>query len=299
MRRQPPRGPAAAQGPARTCGFTLIELLVVIAIIAILAAILLPALNRAKSAADSAGCKSNLRQLLIAMSLYVQQEGVYPRDIFPGDPQPGSLQTILRVPPPASNYVFSNGGWVYLGPQNSLWACPGYNRVRGWLGVGLIQGGSYFEGYSYGYNEFGLDARRTHPATLGLEYLPTAVREGQVVAPSDMIAIGDATLWPDSMRAQVVYGGVLLPPVLGLYELDIFVQGSPYYGAVMRSLPAGDTAVRAMHQRHGGRWNIGFCDGHVENLRPSSLFDIRNSTAMRRWNNDHQPHNEGLMIPGP
>ena len=59
-------------------GFTLIELLVVIFIIAILAALLLPALAKAKAAAKSAACKSNLRQLAIALDLYVDDNEKYP-----------------------------------------------------------------------------------------------------------------------------------------------------------------------------------------------------------------------------
>jgi prepilin-type N-terminal cleavage/methylation domain-containing protein len=102
------------------CGFTLIELLVLIAIIAVLAALLLPALARARSAADSAVCRSNLRQLSQAVTMYLGQGATYPgADRFWAELEPFMG---AKVPLPNITYGLTNN--YCNGPRSSVYACP-------------------------------------------------------------------------------------------------------------------------------------------------------------------------------
>ncbi len=87
---------AGVRNPGLQRGFTLIELLVVIAIIAILAALLLPALSKAKLQAQQTSCISNLKQLTVAGLLYIGDTGSLINNSDPNLPGTLWMGTLIK-----------------------------------------------------------------------------------------------------------------------------------------------------------------------------------------------------------
>jgi prepilin-type N-terminal cleavage/methylation domain-containing protein/prepilin-type processing-associated H-X9-DG protein len=124
---------SAHQIPRTTaCGFTLIELLVVIAIIAILAALLLPVLNKAKVSAQGIQCMSNTRQMALAWRMYVENnsDGLPAADgAVPGVPEwdGGGFMDFAANNPVNFDITVNmtkSPLWKYCGQSTGIWKCP-------------------------------------------------------------------------------------------------------------------------------------------------------------------------------
>ncbi|KKW11525.1 MAG: hypothetical protein UY50_C0011G0001 [Parcubacteria group bacterium GW2011_GWA2_49_9] len=249
----------------RIKGFTLIELLVVIAIIAILASLLLPVLTSAKAKAQSTHCRSNLRQMGIALLSYTLDNGVYP----------DYARHASDEEPRGSRWYDSVGAYS---TRTSVWSegkfgCPTY---RGFTGGDIRPTTFIGESFgSYAYNigsyensfyRYGLsDGRSIFDSSLKM----TPVAESEVKRPSDMIALGDSigrSFYPEFPLSE---GPDILSRKIGGYF---------------------ETPKDAPYRRHRGFSNILFADEHAETIKHRRLFYDTDEVALRRWHRDGEPH---------
>jgi prepilin-type processing-associated H-X9-DG protein len=262
-------------------------LLVVIVIIAILAAMFLPVLTRAKQAAHLAKCMSNLRQIELANTLYITDHAAYPfywtrhGDSYYNH---GSWSDLLA-------------GYLNNPSSNGVCRCPGAPRTFAgtkeeditWANRGVLLGFPSTSS-SYGVNAQGTDWF-TPRGICGLfpepdSPLPDVIpplKETDIQAAGDMIAFGDVFLIPEGrgLEHPWVWNGMWT----GGFN---FMESFESFWSPGRRM----AGMRMEAQRHRGLFNAAFCDGHVEALRPTELFGVVKSNLTKRWNRDHEPHTD-------
>ena len=237
----------------RSKGFTLIELLVVMAIISILSAILLPALVRARIAARSAACKSNLRQVGLAVQMFMGEHKEYY--------------------PPVCDNSFLKFWW---GKRLGYGKTAPIDRKKGYLAAYLAGGEigkcpqfqpDRFElvaagatsGYAYNSYYVGGNGNDILPDWSNWPGMPA--KGGEIPDPTRTIMFCDSATVNDIFAPTRMRENWLLDPPSLNYD-----PPSPYVPQPL------------VHFRHGGMANVLFCDGHVESMGPHKLSPVLDGT---------------------
>ncbi len=210
----------------RRRGFTLIELLIVVAILAVLAALIFPALARGRSTAQRINCLSNLRQMTLAAQVYTDDNrGAYPV-AYTTEVRNGITYTICW------DFTASVGNPSTVEPgllwgsqgANKVQQCPAYRGKANWSA-------DPFTGYNYNTSYIGHGEH---------EAIPVPAKAADIRKPSQTLLFGDGE-----------YGA----------GADKFMR-APWPNAGDQTFKGRWAGTQGF--RHTGQSNAAFCDGHAE-----------------------------------
>jgi prepilin-type N-terminal cleavage/methylation domain-containing protein/prepilin-type processing-associated H-X9-DG protein len=261
--------------------FTLIELLVVIAIIAILAAMLLPALSKAKDHALGIACMSNTRQIAIAFTIYAGDN----KDFFPSPPtwrSPSSLYKNAHGVLAGTEWFngTSPSSWVpntpapmlvnYL-PNNLAWVCPKRQRGLTYPGEPGNWDPSITGFLSYGFNDLGVFGAVD---STGQMQNAKPFKASSVSRPSNLVALTDTS-------------GSISPVTSATAAAWLDSVWSGNAGPESPISNQFNARLQTAYAKHNNRVNVIYVDSHAAPSLPSALT----------WGQFYGNFNPGIALP--